>query len=178
MDLSQNYLESTIKLFRYYKELGDKTISQLSNEELHWQHNEDSNSIVIIVKHIAGNMLSRWTDFLTSDGEKTWRQRDNEFIDDYKSREEMLENWEKGWACLFNALEPLKPEDMDTIVYIRNEGHTIVEAMNRQLAHYAHHVGQMVYVGKMLKGEDWQSLSIPRNKSEDFNKEKFSEEKR
>jgi len=177
MTIPQNYLDSTLKLFRYYKQLGEGAINQLNNEELHWQKNEDSNSVVIIVKHIAGNMLSRWTDFLTSDGEKPWRERDGEFVDTYQSKEEMLQHWEQGWDFLFKALEPLKPEDMDKVVFIRNEGHTIIEAINRQLAHYAYHVGQMVYVAKMLKGDDWKSLSIPRNKSLDYNQDKFSKEK-
>src|SRR5690606_30034204 len=141
------------------------------------------NSIAIIVKHLSGNMLSRWTDFLTSDGEKQWRNRDSEFeethelIDVNQAKAALVENWDKGWKCLFDALEGLQPENLCDIVYIRNEGHTAMEAINRQLAHYSYHVGQIVFYAKMLKDDAWSSLSIPRNKSNDYNADKFSKDK-
>lgn len=175
--MSTNYLESVIKQFEYYKMLGDKTFSQLKEEDLFWQYNDDSNSIFIMVKHLWGNMLSRWTDFLTSDGEKEWRKRDEEFEGDIQAKEELLKKWNEGWECLFNAINTLSESDLSKTIYIRNQGHTVVEAINRQLAHYAYHVGQIVYCGKMIQGDKWQSLSIPKGKSKDYNKEKFSKEK-
>ncbi len=172
-----SYLDSIHKQFSYYKSLGDKTFEQLSFEELQRTIVPETNSITILVKHIVGNMLSRWTNFLTEDGEKTWRQRDNEFIDTYNTKEEMIANWETSWDCLFNAIEPIKDSQLDSIIYIRNQGHTVSEAINRQLAHYAYHVGQIVLLGTQLKGEEWQSLSIPKGKSKSYNKEKFAKEK-
>ena len=174
--MESNYLESVIKQFEYYKLLGDKTFAQLSDENLFWQYNEDSNSIAVIVKHLWGNMLSRWTDFLNSDGEKDWRNRDSEFESDIQSRAEMLEKWEEGWNCLFNAIRPLKEEDLSRIIYIRNQGHTVMEAINRQLAHYPYHIGQIVFLGKML-AENWNSLSIPKGNSQNYNAEKFAKPK-
>jgi hypothetical protein len=138
-----NYLSSTRKLFRYYKSLGDKAIERVNQEQIHWQYNEQSNSVAVIIKHIAGNSLSRWTDFLNSDGEKESRNRDDEF-EDTLSKDELVELWEKGWQCLFNAIDPLTETDLTRIIYIRNEGHTVTEAINRQLAHIPYHVGQMV----------------------------------
>lgn len=176
--MTENYLESVKKQFEYYKLLGDKTFSQLSEEDLFWQYNEESNSIAIIVKHLWGNMLSRWTDFLTSDGEKEWREREAEFENDIASFDELNEKWEEGWTCLFNALNSLGKDNFDTTIYIRNLGHTVVEAINRQLAHYAYHIGQLVFIGRMIQGEKWESLSIPKGKSGEFNKEKFSKPKR
>lgn len=172
------FLESSIKQFRYYKSLGDRAIEQASDETLHWQYNAESNSIAIIVKHLWGNMRSRWTDFLTSDGEKPWRLRDEEFENEDSSREEILYQWEVGWSCLFTALEGLKVEDLSKIVYIRNEGHTVMEAINRQLAHYPYHVGQIVYLARMQAGSKWKSLSIPKNQSKIYNEQKFSAEKK
>lgn len=177
MEANSQFLESAKKQFLYYKTLGEKAISQLEYEQLFIAANEDTNSIAQIVKHLSGNMLSRWTDFLTSDGEKDWRNRDDEFVDTYKSQAELLENWNKGWDCLFNAINPLQPEQLSEIIYIRNEGHSVVEAINRQLAHYPYHIGQIVFYAKMLKKTEWESLSIPKNKSEDYNSEKFSKEK-
>lgn len=171
-----NYLESALKQFQYYKMLGDKTFTQLANEDLFWQYNEESNSVATIVKHLWGNMLSRWTDFLNSDGEKEWRNRDAEFENDLQTREEMLQKWEEGWNSLFDALNSLKEEDLDKIIYIRNQGHTVLEAINRQLAHYSYHVGQIVFLGKM-RVEKWDSLSIPKNNSQKYNIEKFSKPK-
>lgn len=166
-----------IKLYQYYKSLGDKTLDRLTEEELNWQYNEESNSVGIIVKHMWGNMLSRWTDFLTSDGEKEWRDRDGEFEPGPMTKEEMLAKWEEGWTCVLTALKALTPDDMQKIVYIRNQGHTVEDAIQRQLAHYAYHVGQIVFLGKMIKNEHWQSLSIARNQSKEFNTEKFAQPK-
>jgi Protein of unknown function (DUF1572) len=172
-----SYLNSIKKQFGYYKLLGDKTFEQLNDQDIHWQLNEDSNSISIIVKHIVGNMLSRWTNFLTEDGEKTWRNRDQEFEDPYLNKEALIIAWEKGWQCLFNAITPLKENDLEHIIYIRNQGHTITEAINRQLSHYAYHIGQIVLIGKMIKGKHWKSLSVPKGQSSAYNKEKFSKDK-
>ena len=168
-----NYLESARQQFSYYKSLGDKTFQQLTDDQLYWQYNEETNSIAIIVKHLVGNMLSRWTNFLTEDGEKPWRHRDTEFEAPYPSKEAMLSAWEQGWQCLFDAINPLTNDDLDRVIYIRNEGHTVVEAINRQLCHYAYHVGQLVHTGKMLKGTAWNSLSIPKNQSDNYNRKKF-----
>ena len=177
MEANSQFLESAKKQFLYYKMLGEKAINQLEPEQLFIALNEDTNSIATIIKHISGNMLSRWTDFLTSDGEKEWRNRDDEFLDTYKSKEELLENWNKGWDCLFEAINPLRPEQLSDIIYIRNEGHSVVEAINRQLAHYPYHIGQIVFYAKLLKKTEWESLSIPKNKSGAYNSEKFSREK-
>ena len=173
----ESYLDSIIKQFEYYKSLGDKTFNQLSFEELQWQSQEDSNSIAIITKHIAGNMLSRWTNFLTEDGEKEWRQRDLEFENTFDTIEDLIAYWENGWSCMFTALKALTNKDLERIIYIRNEGHTVTEAINRQYAHYAYHIGQIVFLGKLLKGNEWQSLSIPKGNSSKYNSGKFSEEK-
>lgn len=172
-----NYLSSIHKQFEYYKLLGEKTFAQLSDEQLFHRYDEEANSIAIIVGHLHGNMLSRWTDFLNSDGEKEWRQRDQEFESTIEGRAEMVEQWEEGWACLFKAIGSVNEDNFEQLVYIRNQGHTIVEAINRQLAHYAYHVGQIVLLGRMLKGAEWQSLSIPKGGSAGYNKEKFSKEK-
>ncbi|MDG1158570.1 MAG: DUF1572 family protein [Flavobacteriales bacterium] len=136
-----NYLESSRKQFEYYKLLGEKAISQLGDEDLLWQFNPESNSISIMVKHLVGNMLSRWTNFLTEDGEKPWRQRDEEFEANINNKTALLEEWEKGWSCLFEALDSIDESNFDQLVYIRNQGHSITEAIQRQLAHYAYHVG-------------------------------------
>lgn len=176
-DFLQNYIENIQKLFRYYKSLGEKSIAQLNDEQVFQTPDDESNSVAIIVKHIAGNMLSRWTDFLDSDGEKSWRNREQEFESTFKTKKEMMEYWEKGWTCLFNAVDPLTVEDMSKIAYIRNEGHSVLEAINRQLTHYAYHVGQIVFLAKSLKSKDWKSLSIPKGQSKVFNAEKFSKEK-
>jgi hypothetical protein len=172
-----DYLDSARKQFEYYKLLGDKTFSQLEEHQMFWQYNHESNSIATIIKHLWGNMLSRWTDFLIADGEKEWRQRDAEFKNVVTSKTEIVALWEEGWKCLFTAINSLNDQDLDRIIYIRNQGHTVLEAINRQLAHYPYHIGQIVFLGKMLKDTEWQSLSIPRGKSLDYNKEKFSQEK-
>ena len=175
--MTNDYLESVKKQFEYYKMLGEKTFVQLSDDKLFWQYNQDSNSIAIIVKHLWGNMLSRWTDFLNTDGEKEWRDRDAEFENDIKTRQELTDKWNEGWMCLFNAIYSLTLEDLEKIIYIRNQGHTVTEAINRQLAHYPYHVGQIVFIGKMLAENGWSSLSIPKGNSQTYNSEKFSRPK-
>ena len=172
-----NYLHSARRQFELYKQLGEKAMTQVSDEALRWQQDEESNSIAMIVKHLWGNMRSRWTDFLTTDGEKPWRERDAEFQNDWDSRALILDKWNEGWQCLFTALDSITDADLDRIIYIRNEGHTILEAINRQIAHYAYHVGQIVFIAKMVRASDWQTLSIARNKSGDYNTGKFAQEK-
>ena len=172
--MNNNFLESAIKQFVYYKSLGEKTFSQLQDDKLFWQYNTESNSIATIVKHLWGNMLSRWTDFLTSDGEKEWRNRDAEFENDIATKEDLLNKWNEGWSCLFNALNSLTEEDLTKLIYIRNQGQTVVEAINRQLCHYSYHVGKMVFIGKMICNEQWASLSIPKGNSVLYNQDKFS----
>lgn len=171
--MRRNYLESVKKEFNYYRILGEKTFSQLTDEQLFWQFNEETNSIAIIVKHLWGNMRSRWTDFLISDGEKEWRARDSEFYNDISNRTELLEKWNEGWNCLFNAINPLTENDLASEIFIRNEPHTVTEAINRQIAHYSYHVGQIVMIGKMCCNNKWVSLSIPKGNSEQFNADKF-----
>lgn len=168
-----DHLQDIRKLFTYYKGLGDKAISQVDDQALLWQPTPDSNSMALVVKHLHGNMMSRWTDFLTTDGEKPWRKRDDEFENPKADRAAMLKDWETGWQCLFAALDQLEREDMDRIIFIRNQGQTVLEALHRQLAHYAYHVGQIVYLAKLLAGVGWTSLSIPKQKSADFNKAHF-----
>ncbi|MEO8773907.1 MAG: DinB family protein [Gelidibacter sp.] len=175
--MENKLLSGIIKQFDYYKTAGDKIISQLSFEDMNYRPNEDSNSISIIVKHMVGNMLSRWTNFMTEDGEKGWRQRDQEFESSYTTEEEILEAWEKGWTCLFDALSPLEGNDLSKIISIRNETHTVAEAIFRQLGHYSYHIGQMAYIGKMLKGDQWISLSIPKGSSISYNQDKLSQNK-
>ncbi|HVM88088.1 MAG TPA: DUF1572 domain-containing protein [Puia sp.] len=176
--MPDSYLQSIKQQFAYYKLLGEKTFEQVSDEQLFWQYNDESNSIANIVKHLWGNMLSRWTDFLSADGEKEWRNRETEFDNDIKNREELMLKWNAGWNCLFNALDSLQPDDLEKLVYIRNTGHTVAEAINRQLAHYPYHIGQIVFIGKMLCNENWKSLSIPRGDSKKYNEEKFSQPKK
>ncbi|GAB3176224.1 DUF1572 family protein [Telluribacter humicola] len=170
--METNYLDSVKKLFLYYKTTGEKAMAQVPDQGLHWQYNGESNSIAVIVKHLWGNMLSRWTDFLTSDGEKDWRDRDGEFEVNQLNRDELLQMWNEAWQCVQAALDSLQPEDLTRIIYIRNEGHTVLEAINRSLTHYAYHIGQIVYIAKQLTDADWQSLTIPRNQSRSFNQEK------
>lgn len=171
------YLESVKKQMLYYKTVAEKAMDQLEEDQLFFAANEDTNSIAVIIKHMAGNMLSRWTDFLTTDGEKEWRNRDDEFETQTESKKELLALWEKGWNCFFNAINALQPEQLSQIIYIRNEGQTALDAINRQLAHYPYHIGQIVFYAKMLKKSEWTSLSIPKNKSNDYNADKFAKEK-
>ncbi len=163
-------LESIIVLFEYYKSLGEKTFAQVPDEGLFWSPHPEANSIATLVKHLWGNMLSRWTDFLHSDGEKEWRDRDGEFESgDITDRETLLRYWEEGWQCLLDALGALEPDDLDKTIVIRGEPHGVLQAIDRQLAHYAYHVGQVVFLGKLYAGDQWQSLSIPKGKSKAFN---------
>lgn len=176
--ISKNVIiEAFQKQFAYYKRLGEQTIQKLTDKQLLWQASEGSNSITMIVNHVVGNQLSRFTDFLTSDGEKPWRNRDAEFEEILWTKEEVLKHWETGWTCLFTALNPLTENDLNKVVYIRNIGHTVFEALTRQLAHYASHVGQIVFVGKILRGNEWISLSIPKGNSEQYNADKFNKPK-
>lgn len=172
MSEHNKYLESVKQQFLYYKSLGEKSIAQLEPEMLFTRPGKESNSIAIIIQHMHGNMLSRWTDFLTSDGEKEWRERDAEFEVVLKDKEEVMQRWEEGWACLMNAINQLDDTMLADIVCIRNEQHTVTEAINRQLAHYPYHVGQIVFYAKQLSGNKFVSLSIARNKSQEFNNQK------
>ena len=166
-----------LKRFKYYKDLGDKTFQQLTDQEVLWRYNEASNSISTIVKHLSGNMKSRWTNFLTEDGEKSWRNRDSEFLEDIKSKEEMLKIWEEGWQILFKALDQITPENINQIIFIRGEKLSVLDALLRQLAHYPYHVGQIIFIAKMLKNEDWKTLSIAKNKSEEYHLELLKNQK-
>ncbi|MEP6712538.1 MAG: DUF1572 family protein [Ferruginibacter sp.] len=158
------FLESAKVKFSYYKDLGEKAIQQLQPSQLFISSNEDSNSIAMIVQHLSGNMISRWTDFLATDGEKEWRKRDAEFEAVLKTKEEVMQCWEAGWACLFNALNQLQSNQLQEIIFIRNEAHTVIEAIIRQLSHYPYHVGQIIFYAKMLTAKDWENLSMPKKK--------------
>jgi hypothetical protein len=167
---STSYIEDSLSLFRYYKKLCDGAMEQLSDEQLFTALDEEMNSIAIIVKHMAGNMRSRWTDFLTSDGEKPDRNRDIEFVAPPNTRAELMRVWNDGWERVFQALEPLSDADLEREVFIRSEPHSVMQAINRQIAHYAYHCGQIVFLAKHLKGRDWKTLSVPRNRSAEFNR--------
>jgi hypothetical protein len=169
MTIASAFIESVIKRLTYYKELGDKTFTQLTDSDFHSIPNEESNSIAVIIRHMSGNMLSRWTDFLTTDGEKEWRNRDTEFEIKRISKEQLIEKWDKGWDCCLAAIVSLTEQDLLKTIYIRGEAMPAIDAINRQLAHYPYHVGQIIYVAKMIRNTNWESLSIPRNKSADFN---------
>lgn len=173
-----SYLQSVLKEFNYYKSLGDQTIDRLDEKQLNFRPDETSNSIAVLIQHLHGNMKSRWTDFLTSDGEKTWRNRDGEFKVNNPTKEALIQLWNEGWKTLLDAIVALDEKDLNEKIYIRNMSHTVIEAINRQLTHYAFHVGQIIFIGKLILGKEWQSLSIPLNKSESYNKEKFLKEKR
>ncbi|MEO8253052.1 MAG: DUF1572 family protein [Flavobacterium sp.] len=177
METAALYFSSLKKQLLYYKTIGEKAMLQLEPEQLFITTNEDSNSIATIVKHISGNMISRWTDFLTTDGEKEWRNREAEFENDLTTPGALFAIWNKGWDCFFDAIDSLKPEDLGKIIYIRNEGQTALDAINRQLAHYPYHIGQIVFYAKQLKNASWDSLSIPRNNSNTYNSEKFAQDK-
>jgi hypothetical protein len=165
------FLGSVVKRSKYYKELADRTFSQLTDGDFHFQPNKASNSIAIIIQHMAGNMLSRWTDFLTTDGEKEWRQRDAEFEEQNMTRQQLTDFWEKGWKCFLDTLDSLTEDDLIKTIHIRGEAMPAIDAINRQLAHYPYHVGQIVYIGRMIKDQDWQNLSIPQGRSQQFNNE-------
>jgi|SRR5450432_1448004 len=170
--IENNFLENVKKLFEQMKEQGEKAIAQIPDEKLFWLYNPETNSICIIVKHVIGNMLSRFSDFLHSDGEKSWRNRDNEFENEIMTRKSLMEYWNTGWECLFTTLDCLGPEDLIRNVKIRNENHTVLEALNRQIAHYSSHLGQIIFLGKMICGPDWHTLSIKKGESVAFNVEK------
>lgn len=170
-ELGEHYLKDAVETFHQYKELAEKALGQVEDAEFFRALDEEGNSLAVIVKHIAGNMRSRWRDFLTSDGEKPDRNRDSEFvIDDGTGRAEVMRWWEEGWAYVFGAVEPLRSEDAMREVFIRGEAHTVVQAINRQLTHYAYHIGQIVFLAKHFKSSAWKSLSIPRGMSETFNR--------
>jgi uncharacterized damage-inducible protein DinB len=169
LELTTSYLKDSLTLFRYYKKLAERAIEQITDEQLSAVLDGEMNSIAIIVKHMAGNMRSRWTDFLTSDGEKPDRWRDSEFENPAATRAALMSLWEEGWNCVFTALEPLSDADMDRTVTIRGEAHSVMQAINRQIAHYAYHCGQIVFLAKHLQADQWKSLTVPRGKSEEFN---------
>jgi hypothetical protein len=168
--LAKHYLEDSIKSLRAYKKLAEKALDQLKEDEYFITLDEEANSIAVVMKHMAGNMFSRWTDFLTTDGEKPDRNRDMEFVIEPKTgKDDVLAYWEKGWQRVFDALEPLTAEDLGKTVLIRGEEHTVIQAINRQLMHYAYHIGQIVFLAKHFRSSEWKSLSIPRNRSAEFN---------
>ena len=175
--MTTDYLESAKKQFQYYKMLGEKAMAQVPEEKLFWQYNQESNSIATIVKHLWGNMRSRFTDFLITDGEKELRNRDAEFENDIESRQVLMARWNEGWQCLLETLAALTVSDLEKEIYIRNMGHTVMEAINRQLAHYPYHVGQIVFAAKMICSNNWNSLSIPKGNSTSYNAEKFAQPK-
>jgi hypothetical protein len=164
MSLARIYIDSAIKRLEGYKTLGEKTFEQLNEADFHYAPNQESNSIAIIIQHLSGNMLSRWTNFLTEDGEKQWRQRDDEFELHDQSAKQLLEIWEKGWSCMFQALNSLEEDDLIKPISIRNESMPAIDAINRQLAHYPYHIGQIIYIGKSIKNEGWKNLSVPRKR--------------
>jgi len=167
---STSYLEDSVALFHFYKKMAERAMEQVTDEQLFATLDEEMNSIAIIVKHMTGNMRSRWTDFLTSDGEKPDRNRDTEFVDPPATRGELLRRWNHGWDSIFHALDPLTDSDLERKVTIRGEPHSVMQAINRQIAHYAYHCGQIVFLAKHFKASEWKSLSVPRNKSGEFNR--------
>jgi len=169
MSLGNEYLSTVVKRLKYYKDLGEKTFEQLEEKDLHYLPTSESNSIAIIVQHLAGNMLSRFTNFLTEDGEKEWRQRDDEFEIHNYSKQQVIDLWNKGWDCFFSAMGSLTEADLMTIIYIRKEPLTVVDAINRQLAHYPYHIGQIIFIGRMIKNKEWKNLSIPKGDSQKYN---------
>jgi uncharacterized protein DUF1572 len=172
-----SYVEDSLSLLRYYKKLAERAMAQIRDEQLFTVLDPEMNSIAVLVKHMAGNMRSRWTDFLTSDGEKPDRDRDSEFLDPPPTREALMKLWEQGWECVFSALDPLPDEDLKRAVTIRGEAHSVMQTINRQLAHYAYHCGQIVLLAKHHQRDKWQSLSVPRGKSNSFNRQVFAGEK-
>jgi len=168
MQTEAAFLESSIKKFRFQKNLGDKTFAQLEDKDLFFKPSAESNSIAIIVQHMTGNMLSRWTNFLTEDGEKPWRERDKEFEDVFETREEVMSAWDKGWDCVFNTLESLTADDLVKTILIRRESMSVIDAVIRQIDHYGYHTGQIVLIGKIIKDNHWQTLSIPKGRSSEF----------
>jgi hypothetical protein len=176
LKFTTSYLEDSVALFRFYKKMAEGAIEQVTDEQLFTTLDEEMNSIAIIVKHMTGNMRSRWTDFLTSDGEKPDRNRDGEFEEPPLSRQALMNLWEEGWHLVFAALEPLTEADMGRTVAIRTEEHSVMQAIHRQTAHYSYHCGQIVLLAKHFKGPAWKSLSVPRKKSDQFNQKVFARE--
>lgn len=170
LEFTTSYLKDSLDLFRYSKKQAERAMAQVSDDQLFIELDEGGNSIAIIVKHMAGNMRSRWMDFLTTDGEKPDRNRDREFVDPPATREVLMKTWEEGWALMFTALEPLSDADLGRTVTIRGEAHSVMQALNRQVAHYSMHIGQIVMLAKHFAGDHWQSLTIPRNRSVEFNR--------
>ncbi len=170
LQFTTSYLEDALSVFRYYKKMAENAMAQVSDQQLAETLDGEMNSIAIVIKHMAGNMRSRWTDFLTTDGEKPDRNRDTEFAAAPPSREELLNLWETGWALVFAALTPLSDADLNRTITIRGEAHSVMQAINRQVAHYAYHCGQIVFLAKHFKSDEWISLSIPRNRSAEFNR--------
>jgi hypothetical protein len=169
MELQQGFIKDCIKRFEYYKSLGDQSFDQLQEKDFFFKPSPESNSIALIVQHMYGNMLSRWTNFLTEDGEKEWRNRDKEFEDSEATKTDIISFWNEGWMCMFNALNSLNEDDLSKTVYIRTEPLIVYDAILRQLAHYPYHVGQILFIAKMIKDSEWKSLSIPKNQSQQFN---------
>ena len=169
LQFTTSYVEASLTLFRQCKKIADGAMAQLTDEQLYTALDGEMNSIAVIVKHMAGNMRSRWTDFLTTDGEKPDRNRDSEFLDAPATREQLMSMWETGWQLVFQALEPLSDEDLGRTVTIRGEPHSVMQAINRQIAHYSYHCGQIVFLAKHLRNANWQCLSVPRNSSAEFN---------
>jgi Protein of unknown function (DUF1572) len=170
LEFTTSYINDAVAVFSYYKRLAERAMEQIADEQLFITLDAETNSIAIIVKHMVGNMRSRWTDFLSTDGEKPDRNRDSEFVDPFTTRRDLLVAWEEGWTCLFSAIEPLADADLGRTITIRGEAHSVMQAVNRQLAHYPLHVGQIVLLAKHFAGEGWQSLSVPRNRSAEFNR--------
>ncbi|TDL48243.1 DUF1572 domain-containing protein [Paenibacillus dendritiformis] len=162
MSVAQHYLRVVIDKFTSLKADAERAMAQLQEQDLHWAMNENSNSVAVIVQHMSGNMISRWTDFLTSDGEKPDRNRDDEFVDSIRSKDDLLRVWNRGWDVFLNTLRSLTADDLLATVTIRNEAHTVLEAIERQMSHYSYHVGQIVYAAKQIRSEEWSTLSIPR----------------
>jgi hypothetical protein len=169
LEFTTSYLADSLALFRQYKKLAEQAMKQVSDEQLQIVLDPEMNSIAQTVKHMTGNMRSRWTDFLNTDGEKPDRQRDSEFVDPPATRESVLARWQEGWQTVFQALEPLTDADLSRTVFIRGEAHSVMQAINRQIAHYAYHCGQIVLLAKHFRSEEWKSLTVPRNKSGEFN---------
>ncbi|MDB5232861.1 MAG: hypothetical protein JWN76_3666 [Chitinophagaceae bacterium] len=167
MEINHGFIQDSIKLLAYYKSLGDKAFDQLSEKDFHFQPSPESNSIAIIIQHLYGNMLSRWTNFLTEDGEKAWRKRDAEFEATATSKQDLLSFWNEGWICVFNALNELQPDDLLKTIYIRSEPLLVYDAILRQVGHYPYHVGQIVYIAKIIRDAEWKSLSIPKKQKTD-----------
>lgn len=169
MSIGKEYLATAIKRMKYYKDLGEKTFEQLEEKDFHFQPSSESNSIAVIVQHMTGNMLSRWTNFLTEDGEKEWRDRDDEFAMHQFSKQQIIDQWNKGWNCFLQAVESLTENDLLKTVSIRQEQLSVIDAINRQMAHYPYHIGQIVFIGRLIKNKEWKNLSIPKGQSQVYN---------